>query len=60
MAGEAFSGLAEAGRDSRVETNVKTLGEEAGWKSEVLALVVCGDDRKRLLGVLTPHDLLIR
>ena len=29
------------------ETNVKTLGV-AGWKSEVLALVVCGDDPKRL------------
>lgn len=41
------------------EANVKTLGE-AGWKSEVLALVVCGDDPKRLLGVLTPHDLLTR
>ena len=41
------------------ETNVKTLGV-AGWKSEVPALVVCRDNPKRLLGVLTPHDLLTR
>ena len=41
------------------ETNVKTLGV-AGWKSEVPALVVWRDNPKRLLGVLTPHDLLTR
>lgn len=41
------------------ETNVKTLGV-AGWKSEVPALMVCRDNPKRLLGVLTPHDLLTR
>lgn len=41
------------------EKDVETLNV-AGWKSEVPALVVCGGNPERLLGVLTPHDLLTR
>ena len=41
------------------EKDVETL-DAADWNSGEPALVVCNEDKGRLLGVLTPHDLLTR
>ena len=41
------------------EKDVETL-DAADWKSGEPALVVCNKDKGRLLGVLTPHDLLTK
>ena len=41
------------------ERNVETL-DAADWKSGEPVLVVCEEAPERLLGVLTPHDLLTR
>lgn len=43
----------------RPEKDVETL-DAADWKSGELALVVCEEAPERLLGVLTPHDLLTK
>ena len=43
----------------RPEEDVETLGA-ARWKSGEPALVVSEETTERLLGVLTPHDLLTK
>ena len=44
---------------NRLATHISlTMAHEL--RAAVAPRVVCGDDPKRLLGVLTPHDLLTR